>query len=333
MKIFKQKYNEFAEFVFNIDYGYIDTKGEKHLGKFTNPCENYHLQTSEELINSKVGLCFDNVELLREYFTIRGIQCESYYMEYRKNGIYESYAFMIYRKNNLWYECPDNTWAELVTPKGYFDKEVLIKELYEWFQNWVYKEYLRVDKTGFYLNKYRKPTPVFEGKMTLNKFCTQQNYQNLTRHEESGMAIVFCKGKTLILVTKNKEYVFPKGHIEEGETSLMSAKRECKEESGIDLQDALYLGECKNYSYVFAAGHLKITNNSFFHTFGVNKIDKTIFVHVFEINEFQSFKLEDIFIKGKWIENERVPEVITHENTKTIYKEALKLLKNKRIKD
>ena len=74
----------------------------------------------------------------------------------------------------------------------------------------------------------------------------------------------------------NWEFVFPKGHIEQGETSLQAASRECKEESGIDLKNAEYLGECSSYTYTFSAGHLKITNNSIFHTFGVNKIIKKI---------------------------------------------------------
>ncbi len=330
MKVLKQKYNQFAEFVFNIDYGYLDKDGNKHLGEFTNPTDNYYLQTPEETIKNGFGICFDTVELMREYFTSRNIQCESYYMEYNKDGIFESYAFIIYRKNNLWYECPDNTWAELVSPKGFFDKEILIKEVYEWFQGWVYKEYSKIDKTAFFLNKYKKPTLVFERKVSLHKFCTLNNYQNVSRHEESGMSIVFCKNKTLVLVTKNNEYVFPKGHIEEGETSLMAAIRECKEESGIDLTNAKYLGECTSYDYTFSAGHLKITNNSFFHTFGVNQIDKKIYVHVFEIEDFQDFELENIFIKGKWIDNNNVINIITHENTKSIYLEALKLLRNKK---
>ena len=166
--------------------------------------------------------------------------------------------------------------------------------------------------------------------MTLHEFCTQTNYNLLERNEYSGMAIVFCNRKVLILETKHNEFVFPKGHIEDGESSFDAAIRECKEESGINLKDAIYLGECTSYSYVFTAGHLKITNNSFFHTFGVNKIDKKIYVHVFEIDDYQSFKIEDIFIKGKWIENSEIPNVITHENTKAIYKEALKLLESKK---
>ncbi len=327
MKVYRQKYFNFAEYVYNIKYGYIDKEGKKHLGEFTNPTDNYYLQKPNELVNSNCGICFDLVELMREYLTNKGLISESYYMEYKKGDVFESYAFIIYRKNNLWYECPDNTWEELIKPKGYFDKEVLIKSIYDWFQDWISSEHKNIDKSAFFLNKYKKPEIVFERKISLHKFCTLNNYQNLTRNEESGMAIVFCKNKTLVLVTKHNEFVFPKGHIEIGETSLQAAVRECKEESGIDLSNAKYLGECSSYTYTFSAGHLKITNNSFFHTFGVNKIIKKIYVHVFSLSNFQEFNLENIFIKGRWIDNNDVFDIITHDNTKNIYQEAKKLLK------
>ena len=162
--------------------------------------------------------------------------------------------------------------------------------------------------------------------MTLHEFCTQHNYIHKCRNEYSGMAIVFCNKKVLILETKHNEYVFPKGHIENGETSLDAAIRECREESGVNLSKSHYLGECSSYSYVFSAGHLKITNDDFHHTFCVNQIKKKIFVHVFKIDDFQDFHLENIFIKGSWVNINKAYNIITHDNTKKVYLEAMELL-------
>lgn len=336
MKVNKLKYSSFSEYVFKINYGYVNNEGKIVPDKFINPTAEYHLQTPYELTKNEYGICFDIVELSRDYFNSRNILCESYYIEYKKDDIFESYAFLIYkRKNNLWYECPDNSWADLVRTKGYFDKEVLIKNVYDWFQGWIYKEYQKIDKSYFYFNKYDYPEPVYKDEMTLHEFCTQNNYDNETRNEYSGMAIVFCNNKVLILETKHNEFVFPKGHIEDGETSLDAAIRECREESGIVLSKDFYLGECSSYSYVFSAGHLKITNDDFKQTFGVNRIKKKIFVHTFIINEFQEFHLENIFIKGNWVNITRAHSIITHDNTKKIYLEALELrkkaLKNKAV--
>lgn len=111
MKVNKLKYSNFAEYVFKLKYGYLNNSGKIIEGKFTNPTSDYHLQTPTELINSEHGICFDIIELCRDYFNFRNIISESYYMEYKKGDIFESYAFIIFkRKNNLWYECPDNSW-------------------------------------------------------------------------------------------------------------------------------------------------------------------------------------------------------------------------------
>lgn len=328
IKVNKLKYSSFTEYVFNIKHGYVNTKGEIIPDKFTNPTEDYHLQTPYELAKNGYGLCFDIVETCRDYLNEKGLINESYYIEYKKGDVFESYAFIIFkRKNNLWYECVDNTWTELVKTKGYFDKEILIKGIYDWFQDWVTKEYKNVDKTHFYLNRYKYPEQVYDKKLTLSQFCTQHNYNKLCRNEYSGMAIVFCNNKVLVLETKHNEFVFPKGHIEDGETSLDAAIRECYEESGVVLKDAKYLGECSSYSYVFSAGHLKITNDDFYHTFGTNEIHKKIYVHVFKIDTFQDFKLESIFVKGSWVNINKAYNIITHDNTKKIYHEALALLR------
>ena len=76
MKVYKQKYFNFAEYVYNLKYGYIDREGIKHLGVFTNPTDDYYLQTPSETIKNGCGICFDTVELMREYLTNKGLTSE-----------------------------------------------------------------------------------------------------------------------------------------------------------------------------------------------------------------------------------------------------------------
>ena len=328
MNIYNLKYRQFSQFISRISYGYIDKKGEKHLNNFSNPDNNYLLQYPHQLINSKVGLCFDIVELYRSYLYKKGYQCESYYMEYRDENILDSHAFIIHKKKNgMWYECIDNSWTSEVVPKGYFDKESLIKSIYDWFQQYVIKEHQNIDKTKFFLTSYSLPNPVFKQEKSLREFCAHRKYLNTHRIEHSGMAIVFCKGKVLLLETKHKEFVFPKGHIEKGETSKDASIRECLEESGISIKEGIYFGECGNYSYTFSGGHLKMPNDDFYRTFNVNSITKNIYVHVYEIDDFQEFKLEKIFINGYWVNIDDAINIITHENTKDIYQKALEIYK------
>ena len=73
---------------------------------------------------------------------------------------------------------------------------------------------------------------------------------------------------------------------------------------------------------------MKIPNDEFYKTFGVNSITKNIKAHVFSIDEFQPFVLEPIFIHGLWVDIDDATKIITHSNTKEIFDEALLLYKN-----
>lgn len=328
MNIYSLSFTQLVDFVTKIQYGYIDVENNKHLKTFSNPDKNYLLQYPNQLVKSKIGTCFDIVELYRDYLTKKGIECESYYLEYKDISFLETHAFIIQkRKNNLWYECLDNSWEEGFQPRGYHDKEALIKSIYEWFEEYVSSYHKDIRKENFFMSHYNKPIPVLKHSMSLMEFCNNRSYLSTNRLEYSGMAIVFCQDKVLVLETKHNEYVFPKGHIEEGETSKEAAIRECHEESGVDITNSTYYGECHKYDYTFSGGHLKIPNDDFYKIFNVNSITKNITAHVFSIDEFQDFNLEPIFIKGTWVDIDKAGSIISHENTIEIFKEALSLYK------
>ena len=61
--------------------------------------------------------------------------------------------------------------------------------------------------------------------------------------------LVFYQGKLLILERFNKVWLFPKGHIEPGETALETAIREVKEECGLSVRALGELGET-SYSFI-----------------------------------------------------------------------------------
>ena len=328
MNIYSLKFSQLLDFVTKIQYGYIDQDSNQHLNVFSNPDEKYNLQYPHQLVKSNIGLCFDIVELYREYFKKRGIECESYYLEYKDNDILETHAFIIHkRKNNLWYECLDNSWEDGFQPRGFRDKENLVKSIYEWFQEYVASYHPNVYKEKFFMSQYQVPIPVYKKRMSLMQFCNNRTYLDTNRLEYSGMAIVFCQNKVLILQTKHNEYVFPKGHIEEGETSKDAAIRECHEESGVDITNSVYYGACHQYDYTFSGGHLKIPNDDFYKIFNVNSITKNISAHVFSIDTLQDFNLEPIFVNGSWVDIDKACNVISHENTIEIFKEALTLYK------
>ena len=67
-----KKYNistikEFFEYCQkNFNYGWVDQDGERHEG--VNDGKTYFLQSPEELMESKLGICWDRTELYRDYF-------------------------------------------------------------------------------------------------------------------------------------------------------------------------------------------------------------------------------------------------------------------------
>ena len=53
--------------------------------------------------------------------------------------------------------------------------------------------------------------------------------------EKSCGCIIFDGNKVLVVKQRSCIYGFPKGHVEEGETEIMTAIRETKEELGLDV--------------------------------------------------------------------------------------------------
>lgn len=51
--------------------------------------------------------------------------------------------------------------------------------------------------------------------------------------ERSAGGIIFCGNQVLVLRNYRGEYIFPKGHLEPGESQLQAALREVAEEAGI----------------------------------------------------------------------------------------------------
>ena len=66
------------------------------------------------------------------------------------------------------------------------------------------------------------------------------------RHLESG-GIVIWDGKVLLRRSKNNVWLFPKGHVEQGENLQQAAEREIEEETGVLAKAADYLGRI-NYT-------------------------------------------------------------------------------------
>ena len=113
----------------------------------------YYLQTPKELLKSKCGICWDQVELERELFKNTKFKYETYFIYLNDNNMLPSHTFLVYQNNNnyYWFE---HSWNKYMGVHQYKS----MKKLYEDVKNKFVKENNYVSKNatfGMYL--YEKP--------------------------------------------------------------------------------------------------------------------------------------------------------------------------------
>lgn len=133
------------------------------------------------------------------------------------------------------------------------------------------------------------------------------------QYEKSCGAIVYRKyhGNTEILLIRHinsGHWSFPKGHMEEGETEIQTAKREVLEETSVRIFIDPTFHESVHYSP----------------RPGVNK-EVVYFVARADNTKFSPQKEEVSDIK--WVELENAVRVLTYENDKSIVAKATPLIK------
>lgn len=88
-----------------IEYGWVDKNGGRHydLAGFS---DNYALQTPNELLESKLGVCWDQVELERHLFESCGIKTHPFFIVYYNGDKCPTHTFILIENEGktIWYE-------------------------------------------------------------------------------------------------------------------------------------------------------------------------------------------------------------------------------------
>lgn len=126
------------------------------------------------------------------------------------------------------------------------------------------------------------------------------------KKEKSCGCIIFKDDKVLLIYEKIAKYWgFPKGHMEGSETELETAKREVKEEVGLDVE----INEKKRYEMDY------ITDKG---------TDKTIVLYV-ATPKSDKITLQESEIDGaQWCDFDKAIEMITYDNLKDLLKKVIK---------
>ena len=66
---------------------------------------NYQLQSVNDILDTRIGNCFDMVEFEREWFSSHGYQNKTFFEMVKVDYInpYPMHSFLVYQKDNSWY--------------------------------------------------------------------------------------------------------------------------------------------------------------------------------------------------------------------------------------
>jgi len=93
----------------NIEYGFV---GKNNKRVYTTKDEDmgadfvkeYYLQTPEELLKSKCGVCYDSTELERFWFSKQKYEFKTFFLMFMKeiNNNLPTHTFLAYKNNDKW---------------------------------------------------------------------------------------------------------------------------------------------------------------------------------------------------------------------------------------
>lgn len=90
----------------NIDYGWIDNDNHKYdtINKLFS--DKYILQSPKQILENKIGICWDQVELERYYFGNTHLNTKTYFLCHYDNYKCPTHTFLVYEFENYfcWFE-------------------------------------------------------------------------------------------------------------------------------------------------------------------------------------------------------------------------------------
>lgn len=115
----------------DIEYGFKDKDGINLINSEkwdTNFSSFYYLLSPEELLRSKCGVCWDQVELERRLFNDSGISCNTYFIYIDDKKELLSHAFLTFQLNNKYYWF-EHSWHDMGGIHEYDSLEALLSDV------------------------------------------------------------------------------------------------------------------------------------------------------------------------------------------------------------
>lgn len=141
----------------DIEYGYLDSSKTNILETENSGYQFnqiYHLMSPTELLDKKVGVCWDQVELERKLFNDSNIKNETYFIYLDDKNSLPSHTFLVFFKDNsfYWFE---HSWSDFIGIHKYNNLSELLDDVKIKFIKSREKE---INKNCIgYIYKYNKP--------------------------------------------------------------------------------------------------------------------------------------------------------------------------------
>lgn len=137
----------------DIEYGWVDKDKNKRKGIDKSYENDYRLQSPQELLKSKIGVCWDQVELERYYFKSNN-NIKTYFIVHYDNDKCPTHTFLTYEKNNKYYWF-EHAWEKYRGIHEYNnEKEMLIDIRNKFIKMELNSNY---QKNNLLLREYFKP--------------------------------------------------------------------------------------------------------------------------------------------------------------------------------
>ena len=112
----------------NIKVGYKCKDGSFRIKIDEHFSDIYRLQSANDLLESHIGLCFDQVELERKLFSTMKVSFRTYFLLYDDKKLNKAHTFLVYKDKDKYYWF-EHAWTLYKGVHAYSSKEKLLKDV------------------------------------------------------------------------------------------------------------------------------------------------------------------------------------------------------------
>lgn len=138
----------------SIEYGWVDKEFKKHQLVDENFSENYRLQSPNEVLKNKIGVCWDQVELERYYFKGNDWNVRTFFLVHYDNDKCPSHTFLTFKKDYKYYWF-EHSWEKFRGVHQYTTMRELLLDVRDKFIK--YQLNNNYTSNNLVLHEYKKP--------------------------------------------------------------------------------------------------------------------------------------------------------------------------------